>query len=98
MTLRKALTVRVALTVALLTAPGSVAGEAPSAATGKRLVAAARAGDLDSVKQLLAQGVDPNVVDYATPLMAAVTATPRTERRLEIMRRLLAAGPVVRGA
>src|SRR5439155_7139839 len=46
-------------------------------------------------RALLSQGVHPDVSDRPTPLIAAVTAYPRTERQLEIVRLLLAAGAKV---
>ena len=64
---------------------------AADAVLNKRLVAAARAGDAEDVRRLLAQGADPNAVDRITPLMAAGTMFEK-KQRLDIMRQLLAAG------
>ena len=64
---------------------------AADAALNKRLVAAARAGDAEDVRRLLAQGADPNAVDRITPLMAAGTMYEK-KQRLDIMRQLFTAG------
>src|SRR5262249_14135843 len=84
----------VAFGVALQTMPGTATAAAGVAgAADKELVAAARAGDVDRVRRLLAQGADPNAVDRITPLMAAATALrAKPENRMDLMRVLLAAG------
>lgn len=84
-----AVVVIVAFGMALLTAHSVAMGDTGEAS--KRLVAAARAGDVDGVRRLLAQGADPNAVDRITPLMAAATMFEK-KQRLDIMRQLLAAG------
>src|SRR5262249_3108451 len=81
--------VLVVVGMALLTTHGTAMGDAGEA--NKQLVAAARAGDAEAVRRLLAQGADPNTVDRITPLMAASTRFEKGQR-LDIMRQLLAAG------
>src|SRR5262249_33633959 len=81
--------VLVVVGMALLTTHGTAMGDAGEA--NKQLVAAARAGDAEAVRRLLAPGADPNTVDRITALMAASTRFEKGQR-LDIMRQLLAAG------
>src|SRR5262245_38877439 len=83
-----------ALAASLALAPMPAEGTDPELTA--RLVAAARANDVDEARRLLQQGADPNAQDRASPLMgAAISDVKGAERRPAMMELLLAAGAKV---